>query len=35
MINAFLMEHVQDIYKFDIIEEALALPQWKDAMQEE
>ena len=34
-INVALMAHVYDIYELDTIEEALALPQWKDAMQEE
>ena len=34
-INVALMAHFHDIYEPDTIKEALALPQWKEAMQEE
>ena len=34
-VNVALMAHIHDIYEPNTVEEALALPQWKEAMQEE
>ena len=34
-VNFALMSHLQDVFEPDSVEEALALPQWHDAMQDE
>ena len=34
-VNVALMSHVQDVFEPDSVEEALALLQWREAMQDE
>ena len=34
-MNVALMSHVQDVFEPDSVEEALALQQWHEAMQDE